>query len=115
MKRVSAALLALALLCHVGPAWPEGEPSPPPTPGVRAGLEAASIAGTVVYTPVKGTLCFLGLVTSPLLYVSSGAQAVRDVTRRACTGSWVITPEILRGDTPFRPVQDTPCCGYAEP
>ena len=115
MKRTVAGLFVLALLCHVETAWGEGEPTSPPTTGQRAALEAGSIFGTAAYVPIKGLLCFFGLGTSPLLYVSSGPKAVRDVTRRTCTGTWVITPEVLRGDTPFMFVKDTPCCGYPEP
>ena len=115
MHRIVAGMLALALLAPVGTARAAGDPPAPPTPGQRAALEAGSIVGTVIYTPVKGFLCFLGIGTSPLVYVSSGPRAARDVTRRTCTGTWIITPEVLRGDEPLDFVKDTPCCGYPEP
>ncbi len=115
MRRFVAGLFALALLCHAGAARAEGEPPSPPSAGERAALGAGSVVGTAVYVPVKGFLCFLGVGFSPLLYVSSGPRAVRDVTTRTCKGTWIITPEVLRGEQPLQFVKDPPCCGYPEP
>jgi hypothetical protein len=115
MKEVIAVLFALALLCRAGALWAEGEPAPSPSPGQRAAIEAGSVFGTAVYVPIKGLLCAFGVGVSPLLYVSSGPRAVRDVTTRTCHGTWLITPEVLKGEKPFTFVEDTPCCGYSEP
>jgi hypothetical protein len=115
MNRIIAALFALALLSPPDALHAEGDPPSPPTPAARAGLEAASIVGTIIYTPVKGALCVVGAGVSPLLYVSSGPKAAREVMTRTCKGTWFITPEVLRGDEPFVAVKDTPCCGYRDP
>jgi hypothetical protein len=115
MKPIITVSCALALLCYAGAASAEGESTPSPSRGERAALEAGSIIGTGVYVPIKGLLCAFGLGTAPLLYVSSGPRAVRDVTNRTCKGTWVITPEVLKGEKPFTFVRDTPCCGSSEP
>jgi len=114
MRTLSAVLLAL-LVCRAGVAWAQGESAPPSSPGAKAALGAGSVLGTAVYVPVKGLLCFFGLGTAPLLYVSSGPRAARDVTNRTCNGTWLITPEVLTGQKPFDFVKDNPCCGYSEP
>jgi hypothetical protein len=114
MRTISAVLLAL-LVCRAAVAWAEGESAPPPSPGAKAAVEAGSVLGTALYAPIKGLLCVFGLGSAPLLYVSSGPRAVRDVTNRTCNGTWLITPEVLKGQRPFDFVKDNPCCGYAEP
>jgi hypothetical protein len=115
MRSIVALLILLALVSHAGVTWAEGESAPPPSPGARAALEAGSVVGTAAYVPIKGLLCVFGLGTAPLLYVSSGARAARDVTNRTCKGTWIITPEVLKGEKPFNFVRDNPCCGYPEP
>lgn len=115
MKRIVTVLFALAIVCRAGAAWAEGESPSSPGRGERAALEAGSVLGTAVYVPIKGLLCAFGVASSPLLYVSSGSQAARDVTNRTCRGTWVITPEVLKGEEPFAFVRDNPCCGYREP
>lgn len=115
MKQIIAVLFALAIVCRVGAAGAEGESPSSPGRGERAAIEAGSVLGTAVYVPIKGLLCAFGVASSPLLYVSSGPRAVRDVTNRTCKGTWVITPEVLKGEEPFTFVRDNPCCGYPEP
>jgi hypothetical protein len=115
MKTIIVVLFALAVACHVAGAWAEEGPTPPPSRGAQAALEAGSIVGTAAYVPIKGLLCAVTLGTTPLLYVSSGPRAVRTVTNRACNGTWIITPEVLKGEKPFAFVEETPCCGYPEP
>jgi hypothetical protein len=69
---------------------------------------------TSTYVPVKALLCALTLGASPLLYLSSGPRAPRETGNRACGGTWIVTPEILKGEKPFEFVKDTPCCGYPD-
>jgi hypothetical protein len=115
MNTIIAVLLALALAGHAGTVWAEGEATPQPKSATQIALEAGSIVGTMVYTPLKGALCLIGLGTTPLLYVSSGPKAARTVANATCNGTWVITPEVLRGETPLTVVKETPCCGYPAP
>jgi len=114
MKRLVTLLFVLVLLHPTAAAWAQGESSPPPGPVARTAIEAGSIIGTGAYIPIKGLLCFFGVATAPLLYVSSGARAVRDVTNRTCNGTWIITPEVIKGEKPFDFVYDNPCCGYPD-
>jgi len=115
MKKLITLLFALMLLYPAGAVWAQGETAAPPGPAARAAVEAGSIVGTAAYIPIKGLLCVFGIGTAPLLYVSSGPRAVRDVTNRTCKGTWIITTEVLKGEKPFDFVYDNPCCGYPEP
>src|SRR5262245_45168440 len=111
MKRIVAMVVGLAVACQVEALWAQGEPPSPPSRSAQAALEVGGVVSTALYVPIKGLLCAMTFGTTPLLYVSSGKQAVKDVTGRACKGTWIITPEILKGDKPFEFVHDNPCCG----
>jgi len=121
MKTIIAVLLTLALGCPMEGAWAGDQaadqaapPSPPLGKGAQVALEVAGVLATGGYVPIKGLMCVMTFATTPLLWVSSGKKAVRDVTNRACNGTWIITPDVLRGDKPFDFVYDNPCCGYPD-
>ena len=114
MKRIVAMMLGLAVACRVEALWAQGEPPPPPSRSAEVALEVGGVVSTLLYVPIKGLLCAMTFGTAPLLYVSSGKQAVWDVTDRACEGTWIITSDILKGDKPFEFVRDNPCCGYPD-
>ena len=98
------ALLALTLLAHGSPAWAQTES---PESGVeRAAYGVGSVLGTLLYTPLKAGLCVLGGGASTLVYISSGARAMRAVARSSCRGTWVLTPEHLKGRAPIDVVND---------
>ena len=58
---------------------------------------AGSALGTAVYVPFKATFCILGGLTSAFTYPFAGKDAAKSVATGGCTGTWWITPEVLKG------------------
>ena len=61
-----------------------------------------SVLTTLVYAPVKASLCILGGVTSGLTLPFGGPRTAEKVATRACGGTWAITPAALQGREPVR-------------
>lgn len=111
MRQIFALLLTFALF---GQAVAASAQSPHRDGVAAAGLGAGSVIGTVVYAPFKALLCAMGLGTTPLLFLESGPKAASTVGDAACNGTWVITPDVLKGRKPLDVVHEIPCCGYPE-
>lgn len=96
---------ALALVFALaGPAHAE-------TPSVQRVVEevaytAGSAVGTLVYAPIKGAFCALGAVAGAVVLVAAGPDEAARVTGSTCRGTWLITPEIMRGAAPIDLVGD---------
>lgn len=76
----------------------------------EAGLGAASVLLTIPYGAVKVAYAILGGITGGIAYVVTGgnlktAQTVWDTSMR---GTYIITPEHLRGEKPVRFLGATP-------
>ncbi|HYB44865.1 MAG TPA: hypothetical protein VEL75_24035 [Candidatus Methylomirabilis sp.] len=111
-KTTIALTLALALLAHGETAWAE---SPAPESGAtQFAYGAASVAGSLIYTPIKLGLCGLGIGAAGFALLS-GPDAMKTVFVRSCHGTWVLTPQILKRQEPLRFVEELPCCGYPPP
>jgi len=94
MRRVMALALGLVLIGQ-GTAAGAAATSQENTP-VEVGLGVGSVLGTVVYAPFKTVFCVLGGISSvgTLIFDPKMAGKVADT---ACRGTWVITPDNLRG------------------
>jgi len=94
MRRVMALALGLVLTGQ-GTAAGAAATSQENTP-VEVGLGVGSVLGTVVYAPFKTVFCILGGISSvgTLIFDPKMAGKVADT---ACRGTWVITPDNLRG------------------
>ena len=94
MRRVMALALGLVLIGQ-GTAAGAAATSQENTP-VEVGLGVGSVLGTVVYAPFKTVFCILGGISSvgTLIFDPKMAGKVADT---ACRGTWVITPDNLRG------------------
>jgi len=114
MKMMIALLLVSIMLGETGAAWAQAEGQPQRSGVADAAINVGHVFATATYVPVKALLCAFTLAASPLLYVSSGPRAPRETGTRACAGTWIITPEILKGEKPFELLKDTPCCGYPD-
>jgi hypothetical protein len=77
------------------------------TTPAQVGYGIGSVVGTLVYTPFKATFCALGALTS-VAVLPFGTEKAGKVAGASCRGTWVISPDVLRGQEPVNVVGDTP-------
>lgn len=105
-------VLALVTATAVGPAWSqESQPVAPPVSSdseggsaSSAGMQAAAAVSTILYLPFKAAFAIGGGIVGGLAYVFSGGneQAASSIWHTSLYGTYIITPEHLRGDRPVR-------------
>jgi len=101
-------VLAFWVVAVVAPAWSqEATPPPPSSEGGNAssaGIGVLSGLSTLLYLPVKTAFAIGGGVVGGLAYVFSGGNehAAKSIWTTSMYGTYVITPEHLRGDKPIR-------------
>ncbi len=106
MRQIVVLMLALMFLAQPGAAW--AQPASREGSLEQVSYGAGSVAGTLAYTPLKAVLCFMGGSASGLLFVTSGAKAASTLAGAACKGTWIITPDILKGKEPLKFVDEVP-------
>jgi hypothetical protein len=106
-------VVTMAVLVVVGPmaSWAQ-ETTPAATssgsgPSGRSVLaQIGAVVGTIFYAPFKAViLCpAVGLVASGVTYAATGGEkeTPRELLRLGCTGSYVISPEMVQGQEDFR-------------
>ena len=111
MRQIVSLALAASVLAPAAAVAADGGPGSGRSKDLP--MEVAAGASTVLYTPLKGLLCLIGGgAGGAAAFLSSGAQAARTVVNASCRGTWIITPEILKGERPLELVREQPCCGY---
>ena len=107
-------LLGLAVLGigMAGPVTGMAQSSPPEAAGHADASGRAFVAGvgavigTIVYAPFKAlVLCPLSAVGSGATYAATAgreADAADYVLRVGCTGTYVVSPDMVQGREPFR-------------
>lgn len=93
MRILVACLLAVALLTSAPGLTGRAHASA----GQDAAYGAGSVFTTLLYAPLKTSFCILGGVTSALTLPFGGTQTAGKVATAACGGTWIITPDTLRG------------------
>jgi hypothetical protein len=97
MNKIAVGLLVFAL---VGQAALAGAASAAEDGTLaEAGYGAGSVLGTLVYAPVKTAFCILGGIGAAGTAVAS-PSAARRVVGASCGGTWIITPDTLKGGKP---------------
>ena len=96
MRGITWLLLVLALVGSSTPSWASSEST-----AVEVGSSAGSAFGTLIYAPLKATFCILGGIGSGFT-ASAGKVAMA-----ACGGSWIVTPNVVRGRETLKFVGDT--------
>ena len=88
----------------VGLADPYNDPPPAQGSPAGAGLQAASWLATVPYGAAKVGFALVGGVVGGLTYVLTGGneKAAKSVWKTSMYGTYVLTPEHLRGEKPIR-------------
>ena len=66
---------------------------------------AGSALGTIVYSPVKASFCIVGGVAGAFTALASPSTASK-VVGGACRGTWIITPDVLKGKERVKFVAD---------
>lgn len=97
--RLVGGALALTLLAY-GAASGE-EPASTGGAGNQVPYTIAAAAGTLLYTPLKGALCFAGGIASGFAFLNAGPRAMSAVASASCKGKWLLTPGVLQGIEEF--------------
>jgi hypothetical protein len=97
MRQIIVLLLAAALVGAIALA-----PASAESAAQDVAYGTGSVFTTLVYAPVKATFCILGGITSGFTLPFAGPQTAEKVATRACGGTWVITPDALKGKEPVR-------------
>ena len=105
MRKIVVLLIGLALLASTQPGWaaPKSRDSGPQEVAYGAG----SFIGTLVYAPFKASFCILGAITSGFAFPIGGQRVAGNIAGTSCKGSWVITPDNLKGREPVKFLGDT--------
>jgi hypothetical protein len=95
------AMLAFSLLIMVPAGWAKEESQDTAS---EAGLGAASVLVSIPYGAVKIAYAILGGITGGFTYVLTGGnlKAAEAVWDTALRGTYIITPDHLRGNKPIR-------------
>ena len=97
MKRITrrlGVLVMAALLGHAAVATAaDGTGGSTPE---QVAYGAGSALGTIVYSPVKAGFCLLGGVAGAFTALASPPTGSK-VVAGACRGTWIITPDVLKG------------------
>ena len=91
IRRILAILIVLALVGPSAPGW-----ASPESTFVEVGSAAGSAFGTIIYAPIKAGFCILGGIASGFTAIVSPRTAGK-VAMASCGGSWVVTPNVMRG------------------
>ena len=105
MRRITLLLLVLALVGPSTPSWASSEST-----AVEVGSSAGSAFGTLIYAPFKATFCILGGIGSGFTAIASPPTAGK-VAMATCGGSWIVTPNVIRGRESLKFVGDTAPAG----
>lgn len=101
MRYTVALLFVATLAVSSAPSWASSEST-----AVEVGSAAGSALATIVYAPFKATFCFLGGIGSGFTAIASPPTAGK-VAMATCGGSWIVTPNIIRGREPLKFIGDT--------
>ncbi len=106
MRQVAAVGLALLLVGQHTASW-AASASDESTPE-QVAYGAGSVLGTLIYAPFKATFCILGGIGSVFTLPFGGSKTAGQVAGASCRGTWVITPNVLKGKEQLRFVGDVP-------
>lgn len=105
-----AMVLALCTVTMVPSAWSQETTPPPPSDNSEggtasgAGMQAAAGLSTLLYLPLKAAFAIGGGIVGGLAYAFSGGNenAAKSIWTTSMYGTYIITPDHLRGDKPIR-------------
>ncbi|MCI0484331.1 MAG: hypothetical protein L0Y78_07095 [candidate division NC10 bacterium] len=95
MRQVLAVMVTFGLLALTSPSW-AGSASEEGTLG-QVGTGVGSVVGSAVYFPFKAAFCILGGIGSGFTLLAAGPESANKVASASCRGTWVITPDVVKG------------------
>lgn len=104
MRQILVAALALLLVGQPTAGWAASASDESTPEQVTFGVGSA--LGTLVYAPVKAAFCILGGIGSVFTLPFGGPKMAGQVAGASCRGTWVITPDALKGKEQVRFVGD---------
>jgi hypothetical protein len=96
MRQIFALGLGLVLLGQSAVAWAQ-PPGSSDTTSQQVIYGTGSVLGTLVYAPVKASFCILGAISSGFAFPIAGSKTAGQIASSTCGGTWVITPDELKG------------------
>lgn len=105
MRPIVAAVIGIALLGQSGISWAASERD---STIEQIGYGTGSVVGSAVYFPFKAAFCILGGLGSGVTLVAAGKEKATKVASASCRGTWVITPEVVKGKEQIRFVGEVP-------
>ncbi len=110
-------VVALCTITTMPSAWSQDSAPAPSTEATEggtassAGMQAASVFSTILYAPFKVAFAVGGGIVGGLAYAFSGGNenAAKSIWTTSLYGTYLLTPDHLRGDKPIR------FLGVAEP
>jgi hypothetical protein len=106
MKAMMAIMAILIIVMYSALSW-AGSGAQESTPE-QTGAGVGSVVGSAVYFPFKASFCILGGLASGVTLVADGPQRANKVASAACRGTWAITHDIVKGQTPVNFVGNSP-------
>ena len=106
MRQVLVVMVALGLLALTSPSW-AGSASEESTLG-QVGTGVGSVVGSAVYFPFKAAFCILGGIGSGVTLLAAGPESANKVASASCRGTWVITPDVVKGKESVHFVGEAP-------
>ncbi len=98
---IAATVFGMLLLTQATPSWAEST-------GAEIGYGTGSVVGSAVYFPFKASFCILGGIGSGFAQVFAGPEAAQRTANASCRGTWVITPNVVKGREPVHFVGTSP-------
>jgi hypothetical protein len=105
-KRIVALLLGVALVGQATACFAESNARE--STGTKIGTGVGSVVGSAVYFPFKASFCILGGVSSGFTYIFAGEKAAERVADTSCRGTWVISPDVVKGKETVHFAGNTP-------
>jgi hypothetical protein len=100
MRKIAAILIGLAVLGSSEAGW--AQPNSGDSAGQQAAYGVGSAFSTLVYAPLKASFCILGAISSGFALPIAGPRKAGKIAGTTCGGSWVITPNNLKGKEPIQ-------------
>jgi hypothetical protein len=106
MHRIAVIVFGVILLTQGTLSWADSGSGD--STGAQIGYGTGSVVGSAVYFPFKASFCILGGIGSGFAHVFAGPGVAQRTANAACRGTWVITPNVVKGKEPVHFVGDSP-------